>query len=355
MNEPDTDVLVARLGRCVPLDALGRDHLKALLRLARVERLNPGQTAFQRGDSDHDAVYLVSGRVDLISADDVSRPIVAGSDKARYALSHLKPRRHDAVANGMAVVVRIDNMVLDRLLTLHQLAGYEVVEFEWPGGDHDWLVRLLQTPLFQRLPALVIQRLLERLEPVNLPAGERVIRAGDRADFYYLIREGRCQVWRAPVSGGAETLVAELAEGQGFGEEALLAGVPRNATVRMVTAGRLLRLAQADFDRLLRASLVRWAEPEAAAEMLAAGARLLDVRLESEFRSGNIPGSINLPLHELRTRTDALDRRCTHLACCDTGNRSSAAAFLLSERGFDVQAVRGGLGALRQARAAVRT
>jgi rhodanese-related sulfurtransferase len=38
------------------------------------------------------------------------------------------------------------------------------------------------------------------------------------------------------------------------------------------------------------------------------------------------------------------------VVCCDTGRRSSAAAYILSERGFDAYVLKGGLAASDEAR-----
>ena len=54
-------------------------------------------------------------------------------------------------------------------------------------------------------------------------------------------------MWRTEVAG-ASVKVATLGPGASFGEEALLKGEPRNATVRMATAGRVLKLGKEDFD-----------------------------------------------------------------------------------------------------------
>jgi rhodanese-related sulfurtransferase len=84
----------------------------------------------------------------------------------------------------------------------------------------------------------------------------------------------------------------------------------------------------------------------AAKEMLKKGAVLLDVRLESEHKRANIKGSQNVPLFMLRLKAEALDKSKTYICYCETGRRSSAATFLLSERGFDSCVLQGGLQAI---------
>jgi len=64
-----------------------------------------------------------------------------------------------------------------------------------------------------------------------------------------------------------------------------------------------------------------------------AGAKLVDVRTESEFASGHLPGAINLPLGELGRRTGELARK-TIVVYCHSGARSAVAAGMLRRAGF---------------------
>ncbi len=70
---------------------------------------------------------------------------------------------------------------------------------------------------------------------------------------------------------------------------------------------------------------------------------VLDVREESEWRSGHIKRAIHIPFHQLQTRMDDVPR--TPLAViCGSGQRSSIAASLLRRAGReDVENVQGGM------------
>jgi rhodanese-related sulfurtransferase len=54
-------------------------------------------------------------------------------------------------------------------------------------------------------------------------------------------------------------------------------------------------------------------------------------------------GAINLPLYFIRLKLKSLDRNVHYVVCCDTSRRSSAAAYILSERGFHASVLLGGL------------
>ncbi len=70
---------------------------------------------------------------------------------------------------------------------------------------------------------------------------------------------------------------------------------------------------------------------------------LLDVRSEAEHAASSIPGSIHIPLDELRDRIDELDPSRRIIVHCFSGQRSYFAYRMLRLRGFDVRNLTGGI------------
>jgi len=85
-------------------------------------------------------------------------------------------------------------------------------------------------------------------------------------------------------------------------------------------------------------AIVQWDE---IAGLDPATTRLLDVRDDEERAAGFIPGSLHIPLNELRRRLEELPRDRTLVAYCHSGQRSYFAARLLSQHGFDVRNLTG--------------
>ncbi len=52
-----------------------------------------------------------------------------------------------------------------------------------------------------------------------------------------------------------------------------------------------------------------------------------------------------MPLYFIRLKIKTLDPAVRYVVVCDNGRRSSAAAYILSERGFDTHVLRGGIAA----------
>ncbi len=63
---------------------------------------------------------------------------------------------------------------------------------------------------------------------------------------------------------------------------------------------------------------------------------IVDVRSPMEFQSGNVAGSINLPLQEIEERWNELaDRKEPIILCCASGNRSGIAERFLRSQGME--------------------
>ncbi|MEG0239155.1 rhodanese-like domain-containing protein [Anaerorhabdus sp.] len=61
---------------------------------------------------------------------------------------------------------------------------------------------------------------------------------------------------------------------------------------------------------------------------------ILDVRTPEEYAEGHIEDSINIPLDEIETRFEELNKEDTILVYCRSGNRSKSASNLLVKQGF---------------------
>jgi CRP-like cAMP-binding protein len=333
-------VAVEKLKAFALLDSLSQSGLAEVAARAQLRRLRVGDILFRQGKRDDDIHFLLEGSLSLAAADQPARFIHAGSNDAQRPVSRLKPRRFTAAAATAAIVLTLNEDWLDDLLTADQSRAYEVSLIE--GEDPEWLFQLFNNPLFAQVPRDNMAALCERMRPMRVKNGQTILNQGEAGDYYYVIRQGRARVMRS-FRNNPPTEVALLGSGEGFGEEALLSGEPRNATVQMCEDGMLMRLAQTDFNELLRPALVKRVDPRSALVMVKNGAAFLDVRTEAEFREFAIPDSQNLPLCNLRYLSEKLDRKRKYITVCQTGRRCAVAAFLLNQRGFEVYVLRDGL------------
>lgn len=321
----------------IPTHVLPPSERAELAKHCQLSPFERGQSLFRRGSASGMAVYLVAGEVEL-EDEQGTRRIVAGSEAARHALSNADHFSASATAIQPGRLLFVNRAKLDYVLTWVQSGGVEVGDLG-AGDDQDWMGTMLQCPAMQMIPPANIARVLGRVEPQLAPAGSAIIQQGAIGDSYYVLTAGRCAVLRAEGSDDTPQHVTTLLPGAGFGEEALLSGEPRNATVRALDDCRLVRLGAGDFAELLKAPLLRRIELDAAPPR----ALLVDVRLPEEFAHGHVPGAVNLPLRGLREGCALLDRSRPLVVYCGGGRRSAAATFLLCERGFDAAWVADGV------------
>ncbi len=342
MEEKPVDLEVLRAFS--PLDGLKRENLHALSRKTRLQELDSGRVLFKEGESDKRSVYLVSGEVELRVGDRTVTMVRAGTPEARIALAPGQPRRFTARALSDITFVSVDSDLLDVLITWDQTGSYEVSEISGGGADaDDWMTVLLQTKAFHRIPPANLQALFMRMQHVACRAGEVVIKQGADGDYFYVITKGTALVTRETPMNRDGLKLAELGVGESFGEEALISDGKRNATITMQTDGALVRLGKEDFKELLNEPLLHWVDLAHARELIERGARWLDVRLPSEFDTFHLDGAISVPLYFIRLKVKTLDPKVPYVVVCDSGRRSSAAAFLLTERGFDAYCLQGGI------------
>ena len=255
------------------------------------------------------------------------------------------PAPYPRVPSTKAVIARIDTTLLDAFLNWDHSSVAEVTEIK-ADNNEDWMTRILQSDAFSRIPPAIIQRLIISMQPFPVRAGEVVIRQGDEGDFFYSIHKGRCAVTRRASPDGAEELLSELLAGDFFGEESLVSATTRNASITMLTDGLLMRLAKKEFVELLQKPLVHSIGYEQAAAMVDEGAVWIDVRSAAEYESNAFEDSVNIPMSELRDQIPELVFNAKYIICCDTGHRSTSAAFILSHKGFEVYVLDGGLNGL---------
>ena len=344
----------SQLAQFSPLGALNRENLGEIESKQEVRSIKPGECLFRQGEIIVQNYYLLSGEVEIVGADkEVIGTTAGGTEKAQSTLSSNNPQPMTVRAKTESTVFSINRDLLDIMLTWDQTGGYQVVDLQPTDGSgttnsgegtRDWMTHILQTNAFHRIPPANIQAMFMRMEAVHYKAGEVVVNQDEKGNYFYIITEGKCDVKRSSSAGSNAFKLAVLGPGDSFGEEALISRATRNATVSMATDGSMMRLSKNDFISLLNEPLLSWVSFEECSEKIAAGAQWLDVRLPAEYKSGHITDSLNIPLIFLRMKMNLLDIDQEYIVYCDTSRRSSAASFLLSEKGFtNINTLRDGL------------
>ncbi len=87
----------------------------------------------------------------------------------------------------------------------------------------------------------------------DFPKGTLLFREGDPGREMFILQKGKVQVRKRVGSG--EKVLAELGEGEFFGEMALLMGMNRSATVEVTEDSKILVINPETFESLLKSNI----------------------------------------------------------------------------------------------------
>jgi hypothetical protein len=251
-------------------------------------RLPPGRWLVRPGRTLPGHLYLLDGRVRLWTHQLTGAGESRRGARARRALLPW-------AAGAASDAVRL--LRTDQRLVLQTAVGAPTAEHPGPRvddelddewmtttlDDGDWQRRFLGSPLLQRLSLQCSGRgMLRAMVPVLSDAGARLLEPDAPAECCYVLCKGRAEI----VAPGDGARLATVLPGDLFGEDALITGAVRNASVVMSAAGASMRLAADRFEAwLLDAVIVAVDAP--------GGRRLVDL-------DGMTRGALAVPLARIR-------------------------------------------------------
>lgn len=195
-------------------------------------RLAAGSVLFNEGDSGDSIFIIAEGSVDVVGKARDGREVRLarlddGSVFGEFGF-FLNSRRLTAVkAREDSTVLELTRDDLNGMISKHPRVE-EVLFGFYKERVVDRLMALCD--VFAPLSGADRREALQRLTMEKFPKGGIILREHDRGDIMYLIKKGRVSVWVTDRAGGRKEL-AELAEGDFFGEIALATARPRVASV----------------------------------------------------------------------------------------------------------------------------
>jgi CRP-like cAMP-binding protein len=211
----------------------------------------PGEVLIRQGEEAHSFFVLAEGEVrvvrDLEAAGPVARSVELavlsdGSFFGELALLTSAPRSASVVAVTEGEALEFPSPMLEDLARVHPPVSAVLQRFARS--------RLLQntmatSPLFRPFDWEHRKQLIERFKQREVPPGEVVLREGEAGDGLFVVLQGRMAVEQAG------NRLAELREGDVFGEMSLLTHGKASATVSAVGPAKVLRLPREEFAELI--------------------------------------------------------------------------------------------------------
>jgi putative peptide zinc metalloprotease protein len=228
---------------------VSRGELRAVATHLRVEQVEAGQLVVRQGARGDRFFVILEGQV---------RVVRIAADEHQEQLATLGPGDYFGEAALVANVPRTATVVAElptRLLSLdaghfrrwlaERLDVDEAVHRSIAERD-----RLAALPLFAGIGSAELDRLAARMLVTRYSAGDVIVEQGAEGDRFFIVVDGRVEVVHHDEAHG-ESVLAELGEGDFFGEMALLHRAPRSATVRALSPVETYTLTAADFQQLL--------------------------------------------------------------------------------------------------------
>ncbi len=326
------------LKRFYPLSYFGEEELNTIAGKTRINQMSKSDVLFKAGSNDNYVIYLIKGSIRLSAKDSDDFVLDANSDQAKYPVANLKPRRFDAiVASDNALLGFIPVAVIEDFLTKsNSKAKVEknVINTEDEDTkilDSDWMMALLQTPMFSKMPTDQIKQLFETMEEVDVKAGDEIIREGGFGGYYFLIKKGECEVSRKKM--GRDVVVNKLYPTQAFGEEAILLNSKRSATVKMLTDGVLMRISNNNFAKFLGKYLIKWIDIANAENIISKGAVKLDLT-ETTNPAIDLSDAIKVAPSAFRDELGKLNKKGAYVIISDNEKNGALASFIMNTQGL---------------------
>lgn len=252
------------LRKLFPLLTMPAQQFKELCVTCNVTEIPKGSVLFNIGEEPESFIYLLKGAVVLEGGELIFETIRAGTDAAKFALAHQFPRKVSACALTQVSYIGLGLNVFDKTdIIYNEMENVYMVkndEDSVADASVDWLTAMLQSPIFQRLPAVNLQQVLMSLQEVKFAQGDVIFRQGGSGDYCYFIRQGRCTLSRKASERAKEISYLELSEGETFGEQAIILGEQRNMTVTATTDLFLSRLDAKSFIKFIKEQVVNYIE-----------------------------------------------------------------------------------------------
>lgn len=354
IKKKKTESLASRLRTTALLGSLEEDAIDELVKASGgVSKVGKGTVLAETDKPLDQHLAILSGKIDMQRT--WTQEGERKSYKAALTVADDMPEVLMATFGGLHVssVSNLEFVLLDSV-ELDKHLGWSNLRKEVGTTKKDEVKLMLARNLsnFHNLPeemmldepTELIHEIVEKMERLDFAKNEIVIKEGDVGDSYYLIQYGQADVLRSNPDTGQIEVLTQIGEGKGFGEEALLKDSVRNATIKMISAGRLWKLNRNDFEELIAPLLMKeMSAKHALANIQYGNYQLIDCREQDEYQVSRIPGASLLPLTALRENIHILDPDVKYLVYCDDGKRSKAAAYLLQEHNFNATSIQGGL------------
>jgi len=216
------------------------------------EQLDAEQTLFHEGEAGNSMFIIIQGRVKIARPDANGDEVVLAelTDGAFFGEMSLladAPRSASVSAVEPTMLFEIDKGLLEEITSAYPTVAQVMKRFH----KNRLLTNLLRTsPIFAPFSASDKKSLIEKFKSRNVQPGQLLLTKDKPGDGLYVLLNGRCEVLTSD-DQGRDMVLAELKDGDVFGEMSLLFEQYATASVRAVSPTIVLRLPKKNFQELI--------------------------------------------------------------------------------------------------------
>ena len=265
MNAKDFDLL----RRSDVFQFLEDEHFEKLRPLLQEEQHDFGELIVRQGEPANAFYILISGRARVVKT--------GANNDEEIVLGSLRPGDsfgEAALVDGGTRTATVRCSTSVEVLRLDRSDFLALAESVPELKQHVHMIRRVRTlqsflyefSNFGRLPAPALRSMIEKLQKVQFPKGQLIIKEGDAAGPMYILEKGRARAFTQ--NNGSTQNLAFYRDGDFFGELSILNGSPRAASVEAFSdcdllaldpdAVRSLKQSYPEFGKLLEERLAQY-------------------------------------------------------------------------------------------------
>lgn len=225
----------------------GVEERKGIVDAFGSENFSDGDFVIKQGDTGEKFFVVEEGTLEIYvkntsgDAQKVGNVLSAGSSFGELALMYNTPRAASIKASSDCKLWAIDRDTYRNVVLYHKtIRNKQYMEFLRK-------VEIKGKQLGSIMSETDLEKMTSSLEKEIFESGEAIIRQGNTGDHFYIISEGTVAVFRTNADTKNEDKLADLKEGDYFGEKALLSEDVRQASCVATSKVVCLTLGREDF------------------------------------------------------------------------------------------------------------
>jgi cAMP-dependent protein kinase regulator len=244
---------IQSVAKRIPIFSEIEEHeLKDILKIARAITLPQDKTIIKDGSKGDSIYFIISGIVSVSKKDKDGKDIMLdtlsdGDFFGEFGFFTGGKRQATVMSASSVELYEFTKQEMESVAQKHPNVSKVLVEFYKKRVLNNIIA---MTPVFSELDNTQREDIINRFELMVVEAGKVVVKEGDTGDSMYIVKDGLLRVSTVDKKG-REVILAELGEGDIFGEVALITGKPRTATVKTLKQSRLMKLKKEDFQELV--------------------------------------------------------------------------------------------------------